>query len=249
MIVFIIYFICTYIIIITGLIFTNKIKTIPGPVGFIGKEGDIGQKGSKGEKGSRGNKGLKGGQGPPGKPGAIRGIMGPPGPDGPIGPKGLRGFRGFKGEKGDQGERGSKGFQGIDGLPGLQGDLGDPGEYIYNSIDYDKCTIHDFEFKSREMKCGDYEVLTEINNDDENYFGKCCKLKLNSECINKVAKTKWILEKDMTEKERKYKIRNPMTSSLYYEYDCEPGYKGTSQNEVFRCCLNNEDDLSFNKNY
>lgn len=248
MIAFIIYFLCTIIIVSSSLFTINKFKQIPGPKGFKGIKGDKGDSGIRGDKGINGPKGLKGPKGPPGKPGGPRGLPGPKGPMGDIGPKGLRGFRGFRGDKGDQGERGDRGFQGREGSPGLQGDFGDPGEYIFNEIDYDSCNIYPFD-KFREVKCGANQVLTEINNNYDNYYGKCCNIKMSRKCVNKIANTTWTLEKDMSDKEKEYKKRFPMSSRLYYDFECDPGYKGKPQNSDFRCCIDDTEYLNYNKNY
>lgn len=248
MIAFIIYFLCTIIIVFSSLISINKFKQIPGPKGFRGIPGDKGESGPIGDKGKNGPPGLSGSKGPPGKPGGARGLQGPKGDMGDIGPKGLRGFRGFRGDKGDQGERGDRGFQGREGLPGPQGDFGNPGEYIFNEIDYDTCNNYAFD-KFREVKCGDGQVLIEINNNQDNYYGKCCNIKMSRKCINKIAKTTWTLEKDMSEREMAYKKRFPMSSRLYYDYDCDPGYKGLPQNTDFRCCIDDTENLNYNKNY
>ena len=248
MIVFIIYIICTLAIVISSLVTINKFKQIPGAKGFTGEPGDMGDIGPPGDKGPKGPKGLTGSKGPPGKPGGSRGLPGPKGIDGDQGPKGLTGFRGFKGDKGDDGERGDIGFQGMEGMPGRQGDVGDPGEYIYNEIDYETCNNYEFN-NYREMKCGNSQVLVEINNDFDNYYGKCCNIKMSNKCVNKKTKTKWTLEKDMSDAEKEYKKRYPMTSRLYYEFDCEPGYKGKPQNTEFRCCLEDTENLNYSKNY
>ena len=248
MILFIIYILCTLIILFSSLFFINILKQIQGPKGFKGPSGDKGDIGPPGDKGIDGPRGLKGSKGPPGKPGGPRGLPGEKGISGDVGPKGLTGFRGFRGDKGDRGERGDRGFQGREGLPGSKGDFGDPGEYIYNEIDYDTCNEYEFD-RYREVKCGDGQVLVEVNNDYDNYYGKCCNIKMSRKCVNKIAKTTWTLEKDMSDKEKEYKKRFPMSSRLYYDYDCDPGYKGRPQNTDFRCCLDDTEYLNYNKNY
>ena len=256
MIVFIIYFLFTIIITIFGLYQSYTFKKVIGISGLQGDQGPKGPDGDNGLIGYSGYKGIEGPRGPPGKPGGRRGIKGPKGPPGDIGPKGLRGFRGFKGEKGFQGERGIKGMQGQNGQPGKEGSIGDPGEYLFTEIDYEKCSLHTFS-KDREMKCADNRVLTEINNDVNNYYGKCCELKMSDKCKNEITTSKWGIKKNMTEKEielyDKYVKIYPLTHPLYFKYDCEPDYIGKPQGtrgNSFRCCLKEENNLdTYNKNY
>lgn len=251
MIVFILFIIFSLSITGCGIFFTYKYKLIPGQNGNIGFIGDHGPIGAKGPKGPRGPKGLPGGKGPPGKPGGRRGLPGPKGQDGNIGPMGLRGFRGFRGENGDYGERGVIGKTGISGRPGNDGPVGDPGDYLFTEIDYDKCKIYPFNNKNREMRCGDYEVLVEINNDIDNYFGKCCKLKMSDRCINKVANE--ILSKKLTPEEidtkNKYDSRYPQSKNLYHKYDCENGMVGEPHGNVYRCCKKEINEINYNKDY
>ena len=250
MIVFILFIIFSLLITGCGIFYTYNYKLIPGPNGNIGPKGDHGPIGAKGTAGLRGSKGGKGSAGPPGKPGGRRGLSGPKGPDGDFGSTGLRGFRGFRGEKGDHGERGSIGNMGRSGISGPDGPTGDPGDYLYIDIDYDKCKIYPFNKKNREMRCGDYEVLVEINNDINNYFGKCCPLKMSDKCINKVASE---ITKELTTEEKKtkkkYDSRFPQSKNLYHKYDCENGMKGEPQGNVYRCCKKENDKLNYNKDY
>lgn len=252
MIVFIIYIIFSLLITGCGIFYTYKYKLLPGPRGSKGSKGPQGLMGAKGPSGPKGNKGSKGGKGPPGKPGGIRGIKGNKGPNGDMGPKGLRGFRGFRGDKGDTGERGLIGDIGRYGSSGPDGLTGDPGDYMITEIDYDKCRIYPFD-KNRETKCDAGEVIVEINNDFNNYNGKCCKLKMSNRCINKVANE--ILNKKLTNKElsikNKYYKRLPQSKGLYFKYDCDEGYYGEPQANVYRCCQkeSNSNNLKFNKNY
>jgi len=256
MIVFIIYFLFTIIITIFSLNFSYKFKKVKGPIGHTGNIGPKGDYGYDGPVGYSGPKGLTGPKGAPGKPGGRRGLKGPDGEIGTIGPKGLRGFRGIRGEKGFQGERGSIGLQGQGGQPGEEGSIGDPGEYLYNEIDYDKCSMHTFN-KDREMKCADNRVLIEINNDESNYYGKCCELKMSNKCKNKIAVSKWGIKKNMTEKEielyDKYIKIYPLTNPLYFKYDCDVDYVGKPQGtrgNSFRCCLKEENNFdTYDKNY
>ena len=249
MFIFLTYLLCAITISISCLYFINIYKQISGIDGLKGDNGSQGDKGPDGQIGSRGPKGTKGSKGPAGSPGGRRGLEGENGIQGYQGDRGLRGFRGFRGDKGDRGERGDRGFQGPEGAPGINGNTGDAGEYIYDLIDYDRCTIRNFDSSSREMMCGENEVMTEINNEIDNYFGKCCMIKISNECINKESNTPWKLEKDMSEREKESKRIFPMTARLYYNSDCESGYISKSQNEVFRCCLNNEESLNYSKNY
>ena len=251
MIVFIIYFLFTLIIVFSSLLTINNFKQISGPPGFKGVSGDTGNSGIDGIKGIMGPRGRTGSKGPPGKPGGYRGLQGDKGPIGPQGPKGLTGFRGFRGDKGDNGERGDRGYQGREGLAGPNGLTGNPGEYIYNEINYDSCNTYEFD-KNREMKCGDGQILVEINNNNMNYYGKCCNIKMSTKCENKIAEKKWKLPTDdeITEIEKKYISKYPATQQLYYKYDCKSGYKGMPQfDDKFRCCLNDEEQLIYNKNY
>ena len=250
MIVFVIYFLFTLIIVFSSLATINNFKQIPGPPGFKGIKGEVGEQGPKGDKGLKGNIGIKGSKGPPGKPGGSRGLPGEQGSMGPQGPKGLTGFRGFRGDNGDDGERGDRGFQGREGLPGPKGLTGIAGEYVFNEIDYETCNTYDFD-KNREMKCGSGQVLIEINNNSNNYYGKCCNIKMTTKCVNKKAGKDWTLptDEEVTEIEKKYIARYPGTQQLYYNYSCEPGFKGVPQGKEFRCCLDDVENLDYNKNY
>lgn len=250
MIVLILYIIFSLFITGCGIYFTYTYKLIPGPRGNKGPKGDRGINGAYGTKGPQGYKGPNGGKGPPGIPGGIRGPIGDKGSIGPKGPKGLRGFRGFRGDKGDSGERGLIGEMGRPGIPGPDGEVGDPGEYMYSEIDYDTCRIYPFD-KFREMKCGPSEVLIEINNDINNYFGKCCKLKLSERCVNKESST--VFDKKLTKEEKarkdKYYKRFPATKALYFKYDCDEGHYGEPQGNVYRCCKKQIDSYKYDKNY
>lgn len=252
MIVLFLYIIFSLIITIYCLNLTYKSKLISGPKGLNGEEGSKGIQGIKGNKGSTGIKGEKGGKGPPGKPGARRGLQGVAGNDGNQGPQGLRGFRGFRGEDGDDGERGVIGNIGRSGISGSDGPPGKPGDYLYIDIDYDSCKSYNFDGFTREMKCGGYEVLVEINNDVNNYSGKCCKLKMSDKCINERAGT--YLDKDLTSEElelkNKYDERFPESKGLYHKYKCDDGYTGKPQGDVYRCCRKEEEiNLNYNKDY
>jgi len=252
MIVLIIYIIFSLLVTGCGIFYTYKYKLIPGPSGVKGPKGSQGLQGPIGISGPKGRKGIPGGKGPPGKPGGLRGIKGDKGPMGNIGEQGLQGFRGFRGDKGIIGERGVIGNIGRAGMPGEDGQSGDAGDYMFTEIDYDKCKIYPFD-KNREMKCDVEEVMVEINNNIDNYYGKCCKLKMSTRCINKVANE--VLNKNLTEKEllikNKYSKRFPQSKGLYFKYDCDEGYYGEPQANVYRCCKKENDNniYKFNKNY
>ena len=51
------------------------------------------------------------------------------------------------------------------------------------------------------MKCADNRVLIEVNNDINNYYGKCCELKMSDKCKNEITTSKWGIKKKMTDKE------------------------------------------------
>ena len=250
MIILILYIVFSLFVTGCGIYVTYNYKLIPGPRGHKGPIGDLGPIGPYGQKGDKGEKGPRGGKGPPGKPGGPRGITGEKGKNGGKGPQGLRGFRGFRGDKGDDGERGIIGDIGRSGFSGPDGPTGDPGEYMLTDIDYSSCKIYQFD-KNREMKCGSNEVLTEINNDINDYYGKCCKLKNSESCINKVANQ--VLDKNLTEKElslkNKYYSRFPQSKGLYFKYECDEGYYGKPQGNVYRCCRSENNNFNYNKNY
>ena len=215
----IIYCLVCLLIVLTCSYYSYRTRFIIGPPGPLGDKGKTGFQGAKGSIGPKGRMGDRGFRGPRGFNNGKQGKKGIDGYVGEKGAKGLQGYKGFKGEQGYIGERGMKGMQGSDGLPGMDGPQGDAGEYDLTLIDEDSCRYMPFNRNTRTMKCPYNYVLTGIKNDNNNYEGHCCKLKINDSCRGLPLSKKLLDHKpEMIGTSEEYKYRTVEQQEEYNKY-------------------------------